>query len=85
MLWSLSLLRDDTLLKEHVITIFHLLNKGNKLKLPKVRRPEEVGRTNDPNYYHFYRMVRHLTNKYYVLKDKIQVLVEAGVLTLRSE
>ena len=23
---------------EQVVTIFHLLNKGNKLKLPKVRR-----------------------------------------------
>ena len=34
--------------EEQVITIFHLLYKGNKLKLPDARRPNEVGRTNDP-------------------------------------
>jgi len=30
-------------------------------------------------------MVHHSTNKCFVLKDKIQVLVDAGVLTLKSE
>ena len=30
-------------------------------------------------------MVHHLTNKYFVLKDKIQALIDAGVLTLKSE
>jgi len=34
---------------EHVVTIFHLLNKGNKLKLPEAWRPEEMGHINDPN------------------------------------
>ena len=34
---------------EHVVTIFHLLHKGNKLKLPEVRRPSEVGPINDHN------------------------------------
>jgi len=70
---------------EQVITIFHLLQKGNKLKLPEVRRPNEVGRTKDPNYYLFHKMVHHPTNKCFVLKDKIQALIDAGVLTLKSE
>jgi len=35
---------------EQVATIFHLLHKDNKLKLPEVRRPNEMGRTNYPNY-----------------------------------
>ena len=30
-------------------------------------------------------MVHHLTNKCFVLKDKIQALVDAGVLILKSE
>jgi len=30
-------------------------------------------------------MVHHLTNKCFVLKDKIQALVDAGVPTLKSE
>ena len=30
-------------------------------------------------------MVHHPTNKCFVLKDKIQALIDAGVLTLKSE
>jgi len=70
---------------EQVITIFHLLNKGNKLKLPEVRQPDEVGRTNNLNYYLFHRMVHHPTSKYFVLNDKIQALIDTRVLTLKSE
>jgi len=40
---------------------------------------------NDPNYCIFYRMVYHPTSRYNVLKDKIQALIEAGVLTLKSK
>jgi len=46
---------------EQVVTIFYLLQKGNKLKLPEVRRPNKVGRTNDPDYCLFHRMVHHPT------------------------
>ena len=70
---------------EQVVAIFHLLHKGNKLKLQDVRRPKKMGRANNPNYYLFHRMVHHPTNKCFVLKDKIQALVDAGVLTLKSE
>ena len=68
-----------------MVTIFHLLHKGNKLKLPEARCPNEVGRTNNPNYCLFHRMVHHPTNRCFVLKVKIQALVDAGVLTLKSE
>ena len=67
------------------MTIFHFLNKGNKLKLTEARRTDEVGHTNDPNYFFFHRMVHHPTSRCFVLKDKIQVLVEAGTLTLKSK
>ena len=70
---------------EQVIIIFYLLQKGIKLKLPEARRPNEVGRTNDPNYCLFHKMVHHPMNKCFVLKDKIQALVNVGVLTLKSE
>ena len=33
----------------------------------------------------FHRMVHHPTSKYFILNDKIQVLVDARVLTLKSE
>jgi len=55
------------------------------LKLSETRRPNVVGRTNDPNYCLFHRMVHHPANKCFVLKDKIQALIDAGVLTLKSE
>ena len=72
--------RDD-----QVVTIFHLLQKGNKMKLPDARRPNEIGRTNDPKYCLYHRIIHHPTDKCYVLKDRIQALIDAGVLTLKSE
>ena len=69
---------------DQVVTIFHLLHKGNKIKLPDARRPNEIGRTNDPKYCLYHRMIHHPTDKCYV-KDRIQALVDAGVLTLKSE
>ena len=56
---------------KQVITIFHLLHKGNNLKLPDARCPNEIGRTNDPNYCLFHRMIHHPTDKCFVLKDRI--------------
>ena len=41
--------------------------------------------TNNPNYYLFHIMVHHTTSRCFVLKDKIQALVDAGVLTLKSD
>ena len=70
---------------EQVVTIFHLLHKGNKLKLPEVRLPDEVGHTNDPNYCLFHRMIHHPTSRCFILKNKIQALVDTGVLTLKLE
>ena len=70
---------------EQVVTIFHLLRKGNKLNLSEVQRPNEIGRINDPNYYLFHKMVHHSTSRCFVLMDKIQALLDAGVLTLKSE
>ena len=40
---------------EHVNLLFKLLNKSNRLKLPKVRRPKEVGKTDNPNYCLYHR------------------------------
>jgi len=40
---------------EHVVSLFKLLQKSNKLKLPEARRSEEVGKTNDPSYCLYHR------------------------------
>ena len=59
--------------KEQVVAIFHLLQKGNKLKLPEARHPNKIGRTNDPNYCLFYRMVHHLPTTALSLRTKFRL------------
>ena len=54
---------------EHVDSLFKLLNKSNTLKLSKDRRPEEDGKTDNPNYCLYHRMLGLPTKSYYVFKD----------------
>jgi len=70
---------------EHVALLFKLLNKSNRLKLPRARRPEEVGKTDNPNYCLYHRMLGHPTKSCYVFKDILQVLIDAEVPKLRPE
>jgi len=70
---------------EHVDSLFKLLNKSNRLKLPEARRPEEVGKTDNPNYCLYHRMLGHPTKSYYIFKDILQALIDAEVLKLRPE
>ena len=70
---------------EHIDSLFKLLNKSNRLKLPEARRPEEVGKTDNPNYCLYHRMLGHPTKICYVFKDILQALIDAEVLKLRPE
>ena len=70
---------------EHVDSLFKLLNKSNRLKLPEARRPEEVGKTDNPNYCLYHRMLGHPTKSCYVFKDILQALIDAEVFKLRPE
>ena len=63
----------------------HFFTYSTKATSSSCQRLDEVGQTNDPNYCIFHRMVHHPTCRCNVLKDKIQVLIEAGVLTLKLE
>ena len=47
--------------------------------------PEDVAKIDDPNYCLYHRMVHHPMKACYILKDKIQALLEAGVMTLQPE
>ena len=40
---------------EHVVSLFQLLQKSDKLKLLDARRPEKVGKTDDPSYCLYHR------------------------------
>ena len=67
---------------EHVISLFKLFHKGNKLKLSEAKRPEEVGKTDDPNYCLYHKMVRYHTKSCYIFKDILQALIDSDVLKL---
>ncbi|KAG9453432.1 hypothetical protein H6P81_006336 [Aristolochia fimbriata] len=55
-----------------------LLEK-NLLQLPEAKRPEDVGKSSDPNYCKYHRLVGHPTEKCFVLKDRILELADAKV------
>src|SRR5436189_4495824 len=62
-----------------------MLDKGGQLKLPEPRNPEDVGKTDDPRYFLYHRVLGHPTKSYWSLKDKLQALVDAGALRLKTE
>src|SRR3954471_15388123 len=62
-----------------------MLNKGGQLKLPEPKNPEDVGKTDDPRYCLYHRALGHPTKNYWSLKDKLQALVDAGALRLKTE
>ncbi|KAG9458357.1 hypothetical protein H6P81_002865 [Aristolochia fimbriata] len=61
-----------------------LLEK-NLLQLPEAKRPEDVGKTSDPNYCKYHRLVGHPTEKCFVLKDRILELVTQGRIILETD
>jgi len=70
---------------ELIDSLFKLPNKSNRLKLPEARRPEEVGKIDNPNYCLHHRMLGYPTKSCYVFKDFLQALIDAEVLKLRPE
>src|SRR3954466_4358987 len=70
---------------DKVEALFKMLNKGDQLKLPEPRNPEDVGMTDDPRYCLYHRALGHPTKSCWSLKDKLQALVDAGALRLKME
>src|SRR4051812_21057579 len=70
---------------DKVEALFKMLNKGGQLKLPEPRNPEDVGKTDDPRYCLYHRALGHPTKSCWSLKDKLQALVVAGALRLKTE
>ncbi|GKV47486.1 hypothetical protein SLEP1_g54388 [Rubroshorea leprosula] len=68
-----------------VPTIFEQLLALNLIELRTPKRPEEVGRVNDPKYCKYHRIVSLLIGKCFVLKDLIVCLEKEGKIQLESE
>src|SRR4051812_34059069 len=62
-----------------------MLNKGGQLKLPEPKNLEDVGKIDDPHYCLYYQRLGHPTKNCWSLKDKLQALVDAGALRLKTE
>jgi len=58
-----------------------LLEKG-VIRLLELKRPEQVGRTADPKYCRYHRMVSHSLKKCITLKECIMQLIEDGIIIL---
>ncbi|KAL8151477.1 hypothetical protein V2J09_021285 [Rumex salicifolius] len=49
------------------------------LTLPEPKRPKEVGKTDDPKYCPYHRLISHPITNCYVLKDIIERMINKGV------
>ena len=67
---------------EDVPAIFETLLENNKIKLPPLTHQEEDDDSADPTYCEYHRRILHPTKDCFALKNSIQTLVEAGVITL---
>ena len=70
---------------EHLVSLFKLLQKSNKLKLSEIRHPKKVGKTDDPSYCLYHRILGHPSKNCYIFKDVLQALIDAKVLNLHPE
>ena len=52
------------------------LLKLKLIKLPECKRPEEIGKVNDPNYCKYHRIISHPIRKCFVLKGLIMKLAK---------
>ena len=63
---------------EHVVSLFKLLQKSNKLKLSEDRCLKDAGKIDDPTYCLYHKMLGHPTKNCYIFKDVLQALINAG-------
>jgi len=61
-----------------------LLEKG-LVELPERRRPEEIGKTNDPKYCKYHRIISHPIEKCKVFRGQVMQLTNEGKITLDEE
>ncbi|XP_055830887.1 uncharacterized protein LOC129899915 [Solanum dulcamara] len=68
-----------------VCEIFDELLELKLIELPKMKQPDKVGKTNDPNYCKYHRLVSHPLEKYFVFKDKVMRLTNEKKIVFDDE
>lgn len=62
--------------------IFEFAKEKGLIKLPEPKRPNEVGKTDDPDYCCYHRMLGHPTEDCFLLKNVIEGLIKEGRLNM---
>ncbi|OMO98935.1 hypothetical protein COLO4_13591 [Corchorus olitorius] len=68
-----------------VASMLDELLKSKVIELPEMKRLEESGKVDDPNYCKYHRLVSHPVEKCFVLKDKIMELHSEGIIEFEEE
>ncbi|CAB4273271.1 unnamed protein product [Prunus armeniaca] len=71
---------DDDVVEE----IFDQFLASKAITLSESKRPTKANKTNDPRYCRYHRLVSHTLKDCYILKDKIQELLNNGGLEIDS-
>nr|XP_027067664.1 uncharacterized protein LOC113693306 [Coffea arabica] len=77
--------REYPFLESDLQGMFDDLFKKKLLELPDMKRPEEAGQVNDPNYCCYHRLIGHPLTKCFVFKDKIMELARQGKILLEED
>ncbi|KAL0373897.1 UNVERIFIED_CONTAM: hypothetical protein Sradi_3305400 [Sesamum radiatum] len=72
-------------LDSDVSEIFEDLLNANVIELPEMKRPEEAGKTDDPKYCKYHRLVGHLIHDCFIFKDKIMQLARQGKISVEED
>lgn len=67
------------------VEIFDELVELKPIELPEMKRPEEVGRIDDPSYCKYHRLVGYPLEKCFVFKDKVLQLADEKKIVLNDE
>ncbi|KAH0709113.1 hypothetical protein KY284_010540 [Solanum tuberosum] len=77
--------KDYPFIDSDVSAIFNELLEMKLFELLEMKRLDEAGRSDDPKYCKYHRLVSHLIQKFFVFKDKIMDLAREGKIELEDE
>ena len=68
-----------------VSEIFNELLELKLIDLPEMKRPDEAGKVDDPNYCKYHRLMSHPCENCFVFKDRVMRLVDENKSILDDE
>ena len=68
-----------------VSEIFDELLELKLIDFPEMKRPDEAGKADDPNYFKYHRLVSHPLAKGFIFKDRVMRLVNENKILFDDE